>query len=121
MCLRRTFGITNHLCDAIAVAQIQEDQAPVIAPSVYPTGQRHLLAHVCFCQFTACMGAIMDLKTHHFTTLFLLWNGADMLRFSRFSPVKTSSLALAMLGASELVSALMLAFGPAKTRTLSEN
>src|SRR5579883_271206 len=113
MCLRRTFGITNHLCDAIAVAQIQEDQAPVIAPSVYPTGQCHLLAHVCFCQFTACMGAIMDLKTHDFTTLFLFGMELDVkisTFFCRAMRRQTSSLALATLGASELVSALMLAF-----------
>jgi hypothetical protein len=44
----RAFWVADHLRHPIAVTDIQEDQAAVIAPPVYPTGQLYLLANLLF-------------------------------------------------------------------------
>jgi hypothetical protein len=72
MCFGIAFGITDHLGDAIAIAQIQKDQATVVAPPVNPARQRHMLANVCFVQFPTCVSTVMHLKTHDFTAPVLL-------------------------------------------------
>jgi hypothetical protein len=46
MCIRGDLGIDRHLGHAPTVAQVDEDQAALIAAAVDPTGQRYFLIHV---------------------------------------------------------------------------
>ena len=47
--------VEHHLRDAFAVAQVNEDDAAVVAPHVHPAGQTHLLPDVRRAQFPAMM------------------------------------------------------------------
>ena len=44
--LRRLRRVEDELHEAAAVAQVDEDQAAVVAPAVHPAGEAHLAAHV---------------------------------------------------------------------------
>ncbi len=46
MCLWGTLRVTNDLCDAVAVADIDKDKPTVVVPSIYPTGQGNDLTYI---------------------------------------------------------------------------
>ena len=46
--VRGRFGIDDHLGDAGAVAEVDEDEPAVVAPGVHPAHERHGRAHVLF-------------------------------------------------------------------------
>jgi len=49
LCKLRVFlGAKNYLSQSFAVAQINENHAPVIAHDVYPSGKRDLSADIAF-------------------------------------------------------------------------
>jgi hypothetical protein len=50
-------GVEDHLSQALAVAQIDEDHATVVAPPVRPAAQRHALADEGGADFAAVVGA----------------------------------------------------------------
>src|SRR3989304_6066032 len=47
---RRLGRVEDHLHQPAAVAQVDEDEAAVVAPAVHPAGQRHVLAGVILAQ-----------------------------------------------------------------------
>ncbi|MNV77676.1 hypothetical protein D3C71_1711180 [compost metagenome] len=49
----RAIRIANHLHQALAVSQIDEDHAAVVTPALYPAGQGHFLADQLFGHQTA--------------------------------------------------------------------
>jgi hypothetical protein len=52
-CVRCWMGaVKNNLCDAITVTQVDKDKITMIAPTMYPSGQRHLLTGMSRTQFT---------------------------------------------------------------------
>ena len=51
-------GVEHQLGDALAVAQIDEDAAAVVAPSCDPAEEHDLLAHVAAAQGAATVGAL---------------------------------------------------------------
>ena len=54
----RMLGLKHDLGDAVVVAQIDEQQLPVIALAVHPAGQAHRLADLVGAQLAAVVGAI---------------------------------------------------------------
>lgn len=62
--------VADRLGNPVAVAQVQEDQAAVIAPALHPARQCYLLSNILYSKFATCMCAIMHLKNHDFTTAF---------------------------------------------------
>jgi hypothetical protein len=55
MGFRHLGRVENNLDEASIIAQVDEDKAAVIAPSVHPAGQRYFLAYVLFPQFATGM------------------------------------------------------------------
>ena len=51
-------GVGHHLGDAVVVAQVDEQQAAMVADAVAPAGQPRLLADVACAQLAAFVGAI---------------------------------------------------------------
>src|SRR6266705_524813 len=41
MCIRRPLRVEDHLGDAMAVPEVNKDQAAMVAPSLHPTGELH--------------------------------------------------------------------------------
>ena len=54
--VRGVLGVRDHLRDAVAIAQVEEGEVAVIAPSMHPPGQRHALADVLGTQLATGMG-----------------------------------------------------------------
>src|SRR5712691_324779 len=75
-----TLRVANHLCDAVTVAHIEKDQATMIAASIHPTRQRHLLSTMLCRECTACMCAKMRFKTRYFMLLALRTTRATGLK-----------------------------------------
>ena len=57
---RRGLRIAHHLRDAIAVTQVNEDEATVVAAAMHPARQRHRRAHVFPSQLTAIVSLQHD-------------------------------------------------------------
>ena len=54
----RAVGIGHHLGQAVVVAQVDEQQAAVVADAMAPAGQPHVLADVALAKRAAGVGAI---------------------------------------------------------------
>jgi hypothetical protein len=59
---RRAAGIGHHLAQPVMVAQVDEQQAAVVADAVNPAGEAHVLADVAFAERAAVVGAV---AMHH--------------------------------------------------------
>ncbi len=55
---RRRIGIGDDLRHAVMIAQIDEQEAAMVAHAMHPAGQAHIRAHVGFSEFGAGMAAI---------------------------------------------------------------
>jgi hypothetical protein len=53
---RRRVGIEDHLQQAVAIAQVDEDDAAVVAPAVHPAGHRHGRSDEALVDLAAVMG-----------------------------------------------------------------
>ncbi len=52
----RRIGIEHHLQQTLAIAQVDENHAPVVAPPMHPAGNRNLLSGEAFVDKSAVMG-----------------------------------------------------------------
>ncbi len=62
MGLRGDLGIEDDLDEATAIAEVDEDQPAVVAATVHPTSEGHLLAAVLFPEVATIMGLIMHFR-----------------------------------------------------------
>ena len=53
----------NHLGQALAIAQVDKNNATVIAPNMDPTGEHRGLADVALAEFVAMVGSVHDAES----------------------------------------------------------
>ena len=64
-----TFGVDDHLSDAVMVAEVDENDAAMVTDAMDPAGETDFFSHIGFAEFTASVSTILT----HFYILFYDW------------------------------------------------